>query len=67
MEIIAAFEKATGEKVPCKIVPRRAGDVAACWADPAAAERALGWKAARDLETMCLDSWRWQQQEEKIL
>ena len=60
LEMVAAFEKATGEKVPCKIVPRRAGDVAACWADPSAAEQALGWKASRDLETMCRDSWRWQ-------
>lgn len=60
LEMVAAFEKATGEKVPCKIVPRRTGDVAACWADPTAAERALAWKAERDLETMCRDSWRWQ-------
>jgi len=60
LEMVAAFEKATGEKVPCKIVPRRTGDVAACWADPTAAERALGWKATRGLEEMCCDSWRWQ-------
>lgn len=67
LEMVAAFEKATGEKVPCKIVPRRAGDVAACWADPTAAERVLGWKATRDLETMCCDSWRWQLRDRKIL
>jgi len=60
LEMVAAFEKATGEKVPCKIVPRRAGDVAACWADPTAAEQALGWKATRGLEEMCRDSWKWQ-------
>ena len=64
-EMVAAFEKATGEKVPCKIVPRRAGDVAACWADPTAAERTLGWKAKRTLEEMCRDSWNWQRRSEE--
>jgi UDP-glucose 4-epimerase len=67
LEMVAAFEKITGEKVPCKIVPRRAGDVAACWADPTAAEQVLKWKATRDLEAMCRDSWNWQQQDGKIL
>lgn len=62
LEMIAAFEKTTSEKVPYKICPRRAGDVAACWADSEAAEKILGWKARRNLETMCRDSWNWQQQ-----
>jgi UDP-glucose 4-epimerase len=46
--------------VPYRIAPRRAGDIAQCWADPAKAERELGWKAARGLEEMCEDAWRWQ-------
>lgn len=66
LEMIAAFEKGTGEKVPYKISPRRTGDVAACWADPTAAEKILGWKAKRSLETMCRDSWSWQQEQKKI-
>jgi UDP-glucose 4-epimerase len=43
-----------------RIAPRRAGDIAACWADPARARQALGWQATRDLQHMCEDSWRWQ-------
>ncbi|MBL8358906.1 MAG: UDP-glucose 4-epimerase GalE [Rubrivivax sp.] len=59
-EVVAAYERASGRAVPCRVVPRRPGDVAACWADPARAEALLGWKATRDLDTMCRDSWRWQ-------
>lgn len=59
-EVVAAYERASGRPVPCRVVPRRPGDVAACWADPARAEALLGWKATRDLDTMCRDSWRWQ-------
>ncbi|MEO6280326.1 MAG: UDP-glucose 4-epimerase, partial [Roseateles sp.] len=47
--------------VPYEIVPRRPGDIAACWADPAAALATLGWQAKLDLARMCEDSWRWQQ------
>ncbi|HUO44263.1 MAG TPA: UDP-glucose 4-epimerase GalE [Burkholderiales bacterium] len=61
LELVAAFERAAGVKVPFHIVPRRAGDVAASYADPGRAARSLGWKAERDLETMCRDAWRWQQ------
>jgi UDP-glucose 4-epimerase len=61
LELVAAFERASGRTVPCRIVPRRAGDIAACYADPALAERLLGWKATRSLDAMCADSWRWQQ------
>lgn len=67
LEMIAAFEKATGEKVRYNIVSRRAGDVAACWADSAAAEQVLGWKARRSLEEMCRDSWKWEKQQQKSL
>ena len=60
LELVRAFERASGRAVPCEIAPRRAGDIAACYADPSLAERLLGWKASRDLEAMCVDSWRWQ-------
>jgi UDP-glucose 4-epimerase len=46
--------------VPLRIVPRRAGDVASCWADPSLAERLLGWRAERGLDAICADAWRWQ-------
>ncbi|MFA6633238.1 MAG: GDP-mannose 4,6-dehydratase, partial [Kiritimatiellia bacterium] len=60
LEVIAAFEQASGRPIPFTIQPRRPGDVAACWADPSKAQRELGWQAARDLRTMCEDAWRWQ-------
>ncbi len=60
LEIITAFEKASGRKVPYVIKPRRAGDVPECWADPAKAEKELGWKAQFGIEKMCEDLWRWQ-------
>ncbi len=60
LELVRAFERASGRAIPCEIAPRRAGDVAAYYADPALAERLLGWKATRDLDAMCADSWRWQ-------
>lgn len=60
LEMVHGFERASGRAVPYRIVPRRAGDVAACWADPALAERLLGWRAQRDLQAMCQDAWRWQ-------
>lgn len=60
LDVVKAFEKASGKGVPYKIVPRRAGDVAASFADPAKAHRELGWKAARGLDQMCADAWRWQ-------
>ena len=60
LEVLNAFEKATGKKVPYEIVARRPGDVAACYADPSRASALLGWHARRDLSQMCADSWRWQ-------
>jgi UDP-glucose 4-epimerase len=60
LELVRAFERASGRTIPYDIVPRRPGDVASCYADPALAERLLGWKALRGLDTMCADTWRWQ-------
>jgi UDP-glucose 4-epimerase len=60
LELVRAFEAASGRPVPHRIVDRRPGDVPACWADPALAERLLGWRATRDLAAMCADTWRWQ-------
>ena len=60
LQIVKAFEKASGRKVPYVIKPRRSGDVAECWADPSFAKAELGWKAQRGIEKMCEDLWRWQ-------
>lgn len=60
LEIVRAFEKAAGVEIPYKIVERRPGDVAVCYADPSKAKKELGWTAARGIEDMCRDSWRWQ-------
>jgi UDP-glucose 4-epimerase len=60
LEIVKAFEDASGRSIPYQIVARRPGDIAQCYADPANAERELGWKAIRGLQEMCADSWRWQ-------
>ncbi len=62
LEMVKAFEKASGRPVPYEIVDRRPGDVASCYADPAKAYELLGWKAERGLEEMCEDAWRWQSQ-----
>ncbi len=62
LEAIAAFEKASGRKVPYTIQPRRPGDIAECWADPSKAEAELDWRATRNLNDMCTDAWRWQSQ-----
>jgi len=59
-QIIAAFEEASGRKIPFEVLPRRAGDIAACYADPSLAKLELGWTASRGLQEMCVDSWRWQ-------
>lgn len=60
LEVVKAFEKASGRDVPYQIVPRRAGDVAECYANPALAEKLLGWRATHTLQDMCVDAWRWQ-------
>ena len=60
LDMVHAFEKANGVKVPYQIVGRRPGDLPTCYADPAKSERVLGWKAEKNLEDMCRDSWNWQ-------
>lgn len=62
LDMVTAFEKASGQKVAYKIAPRRSGDVASCYADPALAKSELGWTAKKGLQEMCEDSWRWQSQ-----
>lgn len=62
LDMIKGFEKACGGGIPYKIGPRRAGDVAACWADPSKAFDELGWKSQKTLDDMCRDTWRWQKQ-----
>lgn len=61
LEMVRAFEQASGRPVPWQLAPRRAGDIAECWADPAKALEDLGWKAERGLTEMMTDAWRWQQ------
>ena len=60
LEMVRAFEKASGKKIPYEIVARRPGDIATCYADPALATRELGWSATRNVDQMCADAWRWQ-------
>jgi UDP-glucose 4-epimerase len=60
LEVVKAYAEASGREIPYQVVPRRAGDVAACYADPALARELLGWSTRHDLARMCADSWRWQ-------
>lgn len=60
LEIVHAFEQATGKKIAYKITARRDGDIATCYSDPSKAKAELGWEATRGIEEMCADSWRWQ-------
>lgn len=62
LDVVAAFEEATGKKIPYNIVDRRPGDVPSCYADVILSQKLLGWKSTRDLEEMCADAWRWQSQ-----
>lgn len=62
LQVVAAFEKACGKKIPYAIKPRRPGDIASCYADAAKAKEELGWEAEYGIERMCEDSWRWQSQ-----
>jgi len=61
LEVVHAFERAIGRKVPCTVSPRRAGDIACYYADPSLANAHLGWRAGRSIDDMCRDAWRWQQ------
>ncbi|HEY7773631.1 MAG TPA: UDP-glucose 4-epimerase GalE [Marinagarivorans sp.] len=60
LEVVKAFERASGKRIPLEIVARRQGDIAACYADPSFAEAELGWLAQYDLDSMVEDTWRWQ-------
>jgi len=60
LDMVHAFEQASGKSVPYRIGPRRAGDIASCYADPSQALALLGWRAERGLQDMCTDAWRWQ-------
>jgi UDP-glucose 4-epimerase len=62
LEIIEAFARASGRKIPYKITKRRPGDIATCYARTALAKKLFGWKAKRNLADMCADAWRWQSQ-----
>ena len=65
LDVIHAYEKACGHKLPYSIKPRRAGDIAACYADPSKAEKELGWKAQYGIDVMCASSWNWQSKNPK--
>ncbi|HKJ44835.1 MAG TPA: UDP-glucose 4-epimerase GalE [Balneolales bacterium] len=60
LDVVKAFEKASGKKIPYQIVDRRPGDIAQCFADPSKAKKELGWKAEKDIDDMCKSTWRWQ-------
>jgi UDP-glucose 4-epimerase len=60
LEMVKAFAEASGKEIPYRVVERRPGDIASCYADPSKAERELSWKATRDISAMCEDTWRWQ-------
>jgi len=60
LDMVKAFEKASGKKVPYEIAPRRAGDIAKCYADPSYAKEQLGWEATHGIDEMCADTWKWQ-------
>ena len=60
LDVVKAFSEASGREIPYEIAPRRAGDIATCYADPKKANEELGWKAERGIKEMCEDSWRWQ-------
>ncbi|MDD2791488.1 MAG: SDR family NAD(P)-dependent oxidoreductase [Sulfurimonas sp.] len=60
LDVVKAFEKASGKEVPYKLVERRTGDIAKCYANPSYAKEVLGWEAKKTIEEMCIDSWRWQ-------
>ena len=61
LQMVDAFEAASGRKVPYRVVPRRQGDVAECWADASKAKRELSWQAEKNIEDMMRDAWSWQQ------
>lgn len=60
LDVVKAFEKASGCRVPYDLAPRRSGDIASCYADPSLASQLLNWRAERNIDVMCVDAWRWQ-------
>jgi UDP-glucose 4-epimerase len=60
LELVTAFSRTTGREIPLNFAPRRPGDVASYYADPALAKRLFGWEAHLDIDDMCRDAWRWQ-------
>ncbi len=62
LELVKAFSKVSGKEIPYQIVDRRPGDIGVCYANPEKAEKLLGWRAEKNLQDMCEDSWRWQSQ-----
>lgn len=60
LDVVKNFEKATGKKIPYILTDKRPGDIDKCYADPVKANKELGWRAEKNLEDMCRDSWRWQ-------
>lgn len=60
LEVVRAFEAASGRRVPCRVVGRRPGDIAECYADPSLAQSLLGWRAQFGMDEMCRDAWKWQ-------
>jgi len=66
LDMVQAFEMASGRSIPYQIGPRRTGDCARCWADATLAKLLLGWQATRDLDRMCADAWRWQQRSAEL-
>lgn len=65
LQMVKAFEHASGRPIPYQVVARRPGDIAVCYADASLAQRELGWRAERSIEQMCVDSWRWQAMSEE--
>jgi UDP-glucose 4-epimerase len=64
LQMVRAFERASGRRIPYQVVARRPGDIAVCYADASLAQRELGWCAERSIEQMCVDTWRWQEMSE---
>ena len=65
LDMVKAFAKTVGKEIPYKVIPRREGDIATCYADPSLASKELNWQAKRDLKDMCEDSWKWQKNNPK--
>ena len=67
LDVVRAFEAASGRRIPYRIVGRRPGDIAACYADASRAKLLLGWQAQLGIEEMCRDAWRWQSMSDGVV